>query len=139
MWGYNWAGQFGNGTTESSYVPIKVMVNVSSVSLGGANSAVITTDGNLYMIGFNGDGQLGNGVNAGANSGTVREYDKGIDSNIPIKIMNNVITASLGEHHSATITADGSLYMWGVNWSGELGNDTNENCSVPIKIEIPVE
>ena len=93
---------------------------VKQVSLGGYHSAAITTDGSLYMWGWNSHGQLGNGTTN--------------DSNVPIKIMDNVASVCLGGSHSAAITTDGSLYMWGLNNEGQLGNGTIENSSVPIKI-----
>ena len=51
--------------------------------------------------------------------------------------MDDVATVSLGDEHSAAITTDGSLYTWGGNWDGQLGDGTMEDKSVPTKIEIP--
>ena len=123
MWGDNFFGQLGDGTSEDSYVPMKIMDNVVSVSLGNHHSAAITTDSSLYMWGDGYYGQLGNGE-----SGLITE------SHVPIKIMDNVISVRLGIFHSAAITADGSLYMWGDNSRGQLGNGTYEFKNLPIKI-----
>ena len=130
LWGNNDYGQLGNGTEEESSTPIKIMDNVVEVSLGGRHSAAITEDGSLYLWGDNYRGELGNGISGGDRYG----YNKGIDSSTPIKIMDNVATVSLGPHHSAGITEDGSLYLWGYNYSGQLGNSTTEDSSTPIKI-----
>ena len=126
MWGRNWEGQIGNGdggTGQFCYVPIKVMDDVASVSLGRDHSAAITKDGSLYIWGENYSGQLGNG-----DSG----YPK--YSDVPKKVMDNVASVSLGGQHSAAITTGGSLYMWGGNGHGQLGNGTTEDSYVPIKI-----
>ncbi len=48
--------------------------------------------------------------------------------------MNDACVLSLGGFHSAVIKADGSLWMWGSNYHGALGNGTEENSSVPIQI-----
>lgn len=120
MWGYNYYGQLGNGTTEDSSTPIKILDNVAAVSLGPYHSAAITEDDDLYLWGSNRFEQLGNGTTE--------------DSATPIKIMDNVATVSFGYHHSAAITKDGSLYMWGYNDCGQLGNGTTEHSSIPIKI-----
>ncbi len=123
MWGNNEYGRLGNGTTEDSSIPIKIMDNVKSVSLGGYHSAAVTEDGSLYMWGYNSAGQLGNGTTE--------------DSLTPVRVMDNVKSVSLGDWHSAAITEDGSLYMWGSNCYGQLGNGTTKSSYVPIKIEIP--
>ncbi len=124
-WGRNDYGQLGNGTTtaqsEANPIPIKIMSNVKSVSLGSWHGAAITENGDLYTWGYNSYGQLGNGTTE--------------SSSTPIKIMSNVKSVSLGSVHSAAITENGDLYTWGSNWDGELGNGTTEYiCSIPTKI-----
>ncbi len=52
----------------------------------------------------------------------------------PIQLCGNVKQVSLGGFHSAAIIADGSLYIWGYNRYGQLGNGTYEDSSTPIKI-----
>ena len=56
------------------------------------------------------------------------------DRHTPVKIMDNVVSVSLGYEHSGAITKDGSLYMWGDNYYGELGDGTTENRYTPIKV-----
>ena len=130
MWGDNLHGQLGRGYSGVfRYDPVKIMENVVSVSLGGSHSAAITADGSLYMWGDNFYGQLGNGEGG----------SYGDHSSAPVKIMDNVASVSLGTDHSAALTTDGSLYMWGHNRYGELGNGTTTDSHVPIKIEIPAE
>lgn len=121
MWGYNWQGQLGDGTTANRLIPTKIMSNVKSVSLGDKHSGAITENGDLYMWGYNGRGQLGNGTT------NIRVYT-------PAKIMSNVKSVSLGESHSGAITENGDLYMWGYNWQGQLGDGTATNRNTPIKI-----
>ncbi len=129
-WGYNKYGQLGNGTINTShnydtYTPTKIMDSVQSVSLGNDYSAAITTDGSLYTWGCNNHGQLGDGTTT--------------DSSIPIKVMDNVKSVSLScsgpyDYQTAAITTDGSLYMWGYNKNGQLGDGTTTDSSVPVKI-----
>ncbi len=100
------------------------MEKVKSVSLGSAYSATITETGDLYMWGYNGSGQLGDGTE--------------VDKSRPAKIMEKVKSVSLGNDHSAVITETGNLYMWGYNACGQLGDGTKVNKSTPVKIQIPL-
>ena len=114
MWGENYYGQLGNGSTKDSLVPIKVLDNVTAVSCGGSSvtsgyTAAIKTDGSLWMWGANDYGQLGKGAPG--------------DSAVPIKVMDDVVSVSLSSfRHVAAIKTDGSLWMWGTNEHGQLGN-----------------
>ena len=120
MWGANYDGQLGDGTTTDCNAPKKIMSNVASVSLGGYHSAAITKNGDLYMWGDNLRGQLGDGTKD--------------DCYNPKKIMSNVASVSLGYEHSAAITKDGDLYTWGQNGDGQLGDGTNVDYYKPKKI-----
>ena len=124
LWGINNNGQLGNGTEENSRVPIKIMGNVKEVCLGHYHSAAIMKEGDLYLWGDNKYGQLGNKRDAA----DLCRPD-------PINIMFNVKAVSLGMYHSAAITEEGDLYLWGRNSSGQLGygrySDYRTN---PIKI-----
>ena len=99
MWGSNYNGEIGDGTTEDRYKPTKILDHVIAVSLGDSHSGAITQDGSLYMWGSNNFGQIGDGT-------TEDRYK-------PTKILDHVVSVSLGERHSGAITQDGSLYMWG--------------------------
>lgn len=129
MWGYNSMGQLGNGKSgmyEYSDTPVKIMDDVMCVSLGFLHSAAVTYDGSLYTWGCNRNGQLGNG----------KSGESEIEAE-PVKIMDNVRYVSVGDEHSAAVTEDGSLYMWGYNKYGQVGNGKsgeNEIQTEPVKI-----
>lgn len=108
---------------------------IRQISLGGDHSAAVMKDGSLYTWGKNNYGQLG---------------DKTVDNSvIPIKISdsniagylkdNSVAKAALGEYHSAAITKEGSLYVWGYNSDGQIGNGTTVNRNIPIKVMDNIE
>ena len=126
MWGSNDNGQLGNGTTNNSSSPIKIMDNVKSVSLGYAHSAAVTEDGVLYVWGFGTHGQIGNN--------TYSDNYRAHTELSPVKIMENVASVSLGNHHSAAITTDGNLYVWGHNYYGQIGDGTTTRRTYPVKI-----
>ena len=101
---------------------------IVQVAAGGTHTAAVTKDGDLYMWGRNYYGQLGVYSNA--------------DSRIPIKVNNSSSTLpeksvkyiALGYYHSAAITKDSNLYMWGGNGSGQLGDGTTTDRYTPVKI-----
>lgn len=108
----------GNGKFEQSASFAKVMENVSSVSCDGSNTAVIKTDGSLWVF-------------------TYHYYDEHSNYFLrftPKKVMDNVVSVSCNNGSIAAIKADGSLWTWGNNLSGQLGNGTMEDSDVPARV-----
>ncbi|MEI6742122.1 MAG: Ig-like domain-containing protein [bacterium] len=63
-WGYNGRGEFGNGTTSDSNIPVSITglgstVRSVSAGLAGAHTCALTSDGTAKCWGYNGNGQLG--------------------------------------------------------------------------------
>ncbi len=112
MWGWNEAGQLGDGTTTDRFSPVKIMDDAASVALGNRHSAVIKADGTLWMWGCNMHGELGIGGNSFYN------YP-------PVKVMDGVMTVSAGFCHTAAIKSDGTLWIWGCGCFGQLGDGTD--------------
>ncbi len=50
------------------------------------------------------------------------------------EITRDAQTVSLGGNYSGAITEDGSLYMWGYNEHGEIGNGTTADQLTPVKV-----
>ena len=142
-WGWNDSGELGDGTLEKRYTPRKIMDNVATVSVGGDHVLAVKTDGSLWAWGNNRLGQLGNG---GDGNETVTDYNhiEHVDGmprfptmtvqTVPVKIMDGVAAASAGSRYSLAVKTDGTLWAWGSNPSGELGDGTKEGKSTPIKI-----
>lgn len=112
-WGNNTYGAAGNGTVERLFTPVKIMDHVKEVKLGsGGTGAALKEDGSLWMWGNNKYGQVGNGTEE--------------DQLTPVKVLEHVVDVKLwgngGYYSTAAITEDGSLYMWGANYSGNIGN-----------------
>jgi hypothetical protein len=70
-WGWNSAGQLGNGSTASSNTPVAVSmpakVRFASISAGAQHTVALTSTGAAYAWGFNERGQLGDGTYTNSN------------------------------------------------------------------------
>lgn len=131
MWGYNGESQLGFRPADSLIAakPVKVMDNVTSVGCSGSTTAAVKKDGTLWMWGENDFGQLGNGKTGG---GTTNTGDLVQDS--PVKIMDNVASVCCDGSTVAAVKKDGTLWMWGRNRYGQLGNGTLTDSYVPVKV-----
>ena len=125
-WGRNNNGQLGDGTTSDSHVPSKVLEGVSKVATGTYHSLAVKTDGSLWAWGYNSDGQVGNGTSG-----------SGTNLSTPVRIMDGVVQVAAGCYHSLAVKTDGSLWAWGYNYYGQVGNGTSgsgTDVSTPVKI-----
>ena len=135
MGGLTAAGQLGNGNADPDYAWSLVHVGITSssvsstrndwsqVSIGGSTSLSIKTDGTLWTWGYNAYGQLG--------KGNIVSYS----SPVQIGALTNwkYINVTDGSFAGAVKT-DGTLWAWGYNDSGQIGNSSRASYSSPIQI-----
>jgi alpha-tubulin suppressor-like RCC1 family protein len=125
LWGRNNYGQLGNNNTTSQSSPIQTVAagnNWRTVSTGLSNIAGIKTDGTLWIWGRNAEGQLGTN-NTTDRSSPVQTIASG----------TNWKQVSVGRLYCAAIKTDNTLWLWGSNQYGLLGDNTNNNKSSPIQ------
>ena len=116
-WGNNQAGQFGNGTSDfaahSTPTQIGTANNWSQISTGSFYTMAIKTDGALWAWGNNDTGELGDGT----------LISKTIPTQIGVtNIWSNISAGDVD--HSIALKTDGTLWAWGRNWYGALGDGT---------------
>ncbi len=132
-WGRNNAGQLGDGTTDASAVPVPVhgLTDILFVSGGAWHSLALGADGRVWAWGGNGDGQLGDGT-----------FE---DSRTPVRVRNLTgvkqiaagggnLALSFREGHSLALDFRGTVWAWGRNDHGQLGDDTLEDAPVPVQV-----
>jgi len=123
--------------TESNYASLSAQTSFSNVAFGyhtelGAFFGVIDPQGNVTTVGYNGDGQLGNGTIT--NSTTPQVFS--LPGNLRAKQLYTSFL-SLGGSIFA-VTTDGQLYGAGINSSGQLADATIANPrSTPVKFQLP--
>jgi hypothetical protein len=126
-WGNNGAGQLGNGTTENSSIPIQIGIETDwvHISCGFSHSLAIKSDGTLWAWGRNDKGQLGDG--------TI------LDKSVPTQIgtdsdWQTVYGSPLGGKGSIALKTNGTLWAWGHNNEGQLGDGTTTDRLIPTQI-----
>jgi len=139
-WGWNGHGQLGDGTggggnsdkSGDKNIPTRIgtETNWASVSACDRHTMAIKTDGSLWAWGEN-RGNFGNGST----------YEAVQDSNIPVQIgaETNWASVSAGSSHTMAIKTDGSLWAWGFNDDGQLGDGTEEYKYIPTLIGTEID
>ena len=134
-WGDNRSGQLGNGTViVGSVVPVDVTgmgaladKTVVAVGAGEQHCLALCSDGTLAAWGRGDYGQLGDGAYA--------------SSSLPVEVNQSSAVAGkliegiyCGAHHNLIRFHDGTLAAWGLNSSGQCGNNTAGNCGSPVLV-----
>lgn len=120
FWGNNYNGQFGNSTTTAIGVyattPIQVgtTANWQEVFVGPNSSYGIKTNGTLWSWGSNNEAQLGDGT----------LVDKLIPTQIGTETNWLTISVSAQGNHVIGLKTNGTIWSWGRNVQGQLGNGT---------------
>ncbi len=125
-WGKNYYGQLGDGTTINQSSPVQEATHAADwvqVSAGGNYTAAIKNNGTLWSWGNNSYGELGDGTTTRQNS-PVQEATHGTDW----------VQVSAGYFHTAAIKSGGTLWSWGDNGFGQLGDGTNASSYKPIPV-----
>ena len=150
-WGGNWSGRVGDGTTDARLSPVKVLDSVAVLIDSVVNyTMVIRTDGSLWAWGSNLGGQLGDGTASGYDFGygVVYDYDYGADEDdyvfidndkwSPVKILDSVASVCVFGYYypgsAIAIKTDGSMWAWGSNEHGQLGDGTTERRYLPVEV-----
>ena len=120
-WGSNAAGPLGDGT-----LPIQVSglgTGIVQISAGGDHTCARNGDGTLWCWGANDDGQIGDGTKVFAPS--------------PVQVTalgTSVIEVSAGGGYTCARKGDGTLWCWGHNAEGELGDGTTLDKPSPVQV-----
>ncbi len=135
--GDNGQGRLGDGSTDNKNIPVQVMIaegepmtEVKQVSAGTSHTMIVKKNGELWAVGRNDDGQLGNGK-SGRN---VLEVN-------PVKVitaagsaMTEVDRVSISSLHTMIVKKGGTLWAVGLNTFGQLGDNTQDTRVNPVAV-----
>jgi len=115
-WGNNIRGQLGDGTSTRRLEPVAVATNRTWTAVGSGNfhTLAMASDGALWAWGDNAYGQLGDGTTE--------------TSLVPVPVAVNTkqtwTAISVGVSHNLALASDGTMWAWGNNYFGQLGDGT---------------
>jgi alpha-tubulin suppressor-like RCC1 family protein len=129
-WGQNNSGELGVNDAINRLTPVTTFAggtNWKQAACGGFfQTAAIKTDGTLWTWGINSFGILGNNKNINID---------GLYTSTPVTTFaggTNWKQVACGSFHTVAIKTDGTLWTWGSNSGGQLGDNTTTNRSTPV-------
>jgi alpha-tubulin suppressor-like RCC1 family protein len=124
-WGPNSDGETtGDMNPTVPHVAVPYLVGLSAVATGVNHSCGLVSDGSIWCWGGNSHGQLGNGETGGENKF------------VEVTELQSASHIAAGAHHSCVVVVeDGSVWCWGNNNHGQLGNGSTENSNSPAKVK----
>jgi alpha-tubulin suppressor-like RCC1 family protein/ferric-dicitrate binding protein FerR (iron transport regulator) len=135
-WGANHAGQLGNGTINDSLRPMQVKLpdgssfsGVRALAAGLGHAVALKGDGSVWTWGLNDQSQIRGGSN------------KYYGNPVSVKLLDGTaltdcLAIAAGGRHTLALRADRTVWAWGDNNEGQLG-DGHAYCvsSIPVQVK----
>jgi len=136
-WGNNIWGELGDGTTTHRTSPIQIGTETdwATVDASNAFTVAVRTDGTAWAWGGNREGQLGGGSWNGSVNSTPRQV--GTATNWTAVTTGSLFFENVQRVHVMGIRADGTLWGWGSNGLGQIGDGGRAARFSPVQIIIP--
>jgi alpha-tubulin suppressor-like RCC1 family protein len=132
-WGSDSNGQLGNGTTTTAQTtPVAVSqgamptgTTLTGLGAGTADTCAVGSSGTAYCWGLNTNGQLGNNSTT---QSTTAVAVTATSTAIPLNQNTD------GTSFACALDVTGTAYCWGLNTSGQLGNNSTTQSLVPTAV-----
>ena len=126
--GSNCNGKLGDGTELSRVLPTPTLLasQIMAIAAGGDNSLALRSDGIVLSWGIDETGQLGSGSASPGFRPTPA----------PVTGLTGIVAIScgFGLGHSLALRSDGSVWAWGYNDAGQLGDASNTSRLAPVVV-----
>jgi alpha-tubulin suppressor-like RCC1 family protein len=128
-------GALGDGSTADSAKPVAVSglpagASVTTLTSSWEGSGALLSNGTYYDWGYNRSGQMGDGHTT--------------NTDVPVRVslpsaVRQVFQGGSGPSNGQTIAllANGSVWTWGANKDGQLGDGTTTSSAVPVRVHVP--
>ena len=133
-WGEGMLGQLGHNNGEDRLVPMQLAGEALGgaaavlVAAGALHTVAVTREGELWVWGFGGYGQLGLGDGANRLAPTLVGAEEGFGE-------LQVLSVACGYFHTLAVTKDGALWTFGWGEDCALGHNDRTTRLVPTRIE----
>ncbi|MBW2255857.1 MAG: tandem-95 repeat protein [Deltaproteobacteria bacterium] len=146
-WGEGYDGQTGNGTFDDAPTPVQVcdtgetapcgsfFTDVVAIAVGGYHALALKPDGTVWGWGSNSAGTVGDG--------TINHREAPVQVCAANQIapctsfLTDIVAISAGNRHSLALGSDGTVWGWGANNHGRLGDGTEDQREVPVQVCAP--
>jgi alpha-tubulin suppressor-like RCC1 family protein len=135
-WGNGFEGQLGDGATRLRETPMMVkglagvgtLSGIVAITAGGNHNLALRGDGTVWAWGENGNGRLGDGTQERRLTPVQVKGAGGVGA------LTGVTAIVAGESHSLALTGDGTIWAWGGNVAGQVGDGSTESRAWPVPV-----
>jgi len=139
-WGNNDYGQLGDNTRTSSYTPVQVvgpggtgfLTDVTAIAAGYGHMVALKDDGTVWAWGDNGYGVLGDGTTDPSYTPVQVLGPEGVG------VLTGMTAIAAGWYHTVALKEDRTVWAWGNNGYGQLGDGTIAERHTPVQVLGPI-
>lgn len=111
-----------------SYEPKQVqgLDHIVAISAGSDHTLALKGDGTVWAWGYNNNGQLGTGTSSG---------ESPVQTPVQVTGLTGITAIAAGAYHSLAVKNDGTVWAWGDNGQGQLGDKTKTDRTTPVQVQ----
>jgi alpha-tubulin suppressor-like RCC1 family protein len=118
--------------TTGIFTPVSSLTGVKAIAVGQVHTVVLKNDGTVWVWGDNNAGQLGDGLTYPMFGGA--GYPVSSSSPVQVSGLTGITAIAAGNYHTVALMNNGTVWAWGSNSYGQLGDGTTTNRFTPVKI-----